>query len=543
MSKAAPLRTLHVLLLAVAVVLFGVALLLRQGGGLCAQKTGPLFFETSWLSGGAAVLHHASGDAAHHGGDGGAGAAQQLGQRGCPTSEEVAASPWASSCYHLTKVCVDNGGLILYDDRFQPAPHGGGEQAPSFAAEKNYGQYIYVYRNGHGSFNYPLASIRSRGQADNEGAEYLRQPTFSQCTVPVVWYPFWMKNFGHFLRDNSAKLWGFIEDTPWADGIKLVPVTAEGLALPGFNYQLLQAMTPLRVETWADFSSRLPQAGLPPEQPGPLPSAEGNHQRCFDSMLICTHGLNITRWPLHGFGRHLVQTYKHLLAPEARAAAETESAVRAGRPGSPTAGSLTMLSVVFQTRVGDTRQILNLEELLQRCNKWQHTTADGQRFGFKCWEAEITDLTSGMTAAQLADVMVGVHGANLANGWMLRPGSSMIEIQAYGFDKHAPHLQDPLFNAEDKESQVLWWVLQGCDPEGYVPSPAEAAGKGVAASWVKNRNVILRWEALQIALRQVADTGGDMQQYWQLWRSGHWWWHVNPHNITLGGHHHSVCAF
>lgn len=112
MSKAAPLRTLHVLLLAVAVVLFGVALLLRQGGGLCAQKTGPLFFETSWLSGGAAVLQHASGDAAHHGGDGGAGAAQQLGQRGCPTSEEVAASPWASSCYHLTKVCVDNGETL-----------------------------------------------------------------------------------------------------------------------------------------------------------------------------------------------------------------------------------------------------------------------------------------------------------------------------------------------------------------------------------------------------------------------------------------------
>lgn len=246
--------------------------------------------------------------------------------------------------------------------------------------------------------------------------------------------------------DNSAKLWGFIEDTPWADGIKLVPVTAEGLALPGFNYQLLQAMTPLRVETWADFSSRLvgvprrraalaagssavqckhapasthtckgrflnarrtidsalpaippclqPQAGLPPEQPGPPPSAEGNHQRCFDSMLICTHGLNITRWPLHGFGRHLVQTYKHLLAPEARAAAETESAVRAGRPGPPTAGSLTMLSVVFQKRVGDTRQILNLEELLQRCNKWQHTTADGRRFGFKCWE--VSGLAQGL---------------------------------------------------------------------------------------------------------------------------------------------------
>lgn len=57
---------------------------------------------------------------------------------------------------------------------------------------------------------------------------------------------------------------------------------------------------------------------------------------------------------------------------------------------------------------------------------------------------------------------------------------------------------------QDKDSQVLWWVLQGCDPDGYRPSPAEAAGKGAAASWVKNRNVILRWEALETALRQVS---------------------------------------
>jgi len=59
------------------------------------------------------------------------------------------------------------------------------------------------------------------------------------------------------VADNCAKLFGFIQETPWARGIKLVPMTAEGLALPGFNYQLLQSLTPLKVETWADFSTRL----------------------------------------------------------------------------------------------------------------------------------------------------------------------------------------------------------------------------------------------------------------------------------------------
>jgi hypothetical protein len=68
----------------------------------------------------------------------------------------------------------------------------------------------------------------------------------------------------HFrCADNSAKLFGFIEDTPWAASLKLVPMTAEGLALPGFNYALLQTMSPLQVETWADFSTRLVRRAQP----------------------------------------------------------------------------------------------------------------------------------------------------------------------------------------------------------------------------------------------------------------------------------------
>lgn len=37
---------------------------------------------------------------------------------------------------------------MLYDDAYQPGPSGGGRPAPGFAAEENYGQYIYMYRNG-----------------------------------------------------------------------------------------------------------------------------------------------------------------------------------------------------------------------------------------------------------------------------------------------------------------------------------------------------------------------------------------------------------
>jgi len=56
---------------------------------------------------------------------------------------------------------------------------------------------------------------------------------------------------------------------------------------------------------------------------------------------------------------------------------------------------------------------------------------------------------------------------------------------------------------QDSESQVLWWVLQGCDPGAWQPSPQEASSKGDKGSWAKNRSILLRWEALDTALRQV----------------------------------------
>lgn len=34
----------------------------------------------------------------------------------------------------------------------------------------------------------------------------------------------------------------------------------------------------------------------------------------------------------------------------------------------------------------------------------------------------------------------------MANAWLMRPGSAMIELQPYGFDAGAAHLQYPLFN-------------------------------------------------------------------------------------------------
>lgn len=49
-----------------------------------------------------------------------------------------------------------------------------------------------------------------------------------------------------------------MQATPWRDHAKLVVVTAEGLRMPDWNADMLQPLLNLKVETLADFSSRLP---------------------------------------------------------------------------------------------------------------------------------------------------------------------------------------------------------------------------------------------------------------------------------------------
>jgi Sec-independent protein translocase protein TatA len=347
--------------------------------------------------------------------------------------------------------------------------------------------------------------------------------------VPIVWYPFErLNNFAHVFRDNAAKLHGALRGLPWAHRhAKLVVVTAEGLDVEAWNHEVLQPLTQLQLETWADFSSRLPataagdgsgyvprgwqqqqqgaaeavaearivEGSLQAEEILPM-SAEGGSQRCFRTMFVCPAGLSRSVWPLHDLGLRLVKHYSSKL-PQAgetstagwqrqwRRQAEDrqlqqqqqqqqEQQQQQGQPpqqqeqqreeeqeqrgagmdrqagivasGASPAGK-RVLRVLFQRRSSPDRQLINVKELLEQCNRWQFETTSGEQLAASCAEAETASLLTGMAAAQEADVFVGMHGANMANGWFMRPGSSMIELQPYGFDSSPAHLQYPLFNA------------------------------------------------------------------------------------------------
>ncbi|KAL4436863.1 hypothetical protein ABPG75_004002 [Micractinium tetrahymenae] len=489
----------------------------------------------------------------------------------------AAPSQWTESCVRLERVCVDQGSIILYGASSSSGAGANGTDtggssagsstgsnaggsgssqpgvvpdAPGFRIEPD------ADRRKYDGFFTP-APIRVRpASADpgREGAAYLRQPIFSRCTVPVVWYSMWPTNFAHMFRDNAAKLWGVLRRTPWARHLKLALVTAEELALPGFSLDIFQPMLQLRVESWADFSARLPSRQLPdgshvplgwPESGGSAASRlplswEGGAQRCFEQLFVCHRGLNITSWPLHGLGQHLVQRHRQQgqgLPPQSprssgssgsSGSSNRDSSTGGSSSSSQGSGSERVLRVVFLKRSSPDRQLLDTAELLERCSGWRGSTAAGQRLLVRCSEVAVTNLAQGIAVAQEADVLVSMHGANLANGWLLWPGSAVIELQSCGFDAGAAHLQYPLFNLEDGDTQVQWWLVSACDPAACTPGVDELHSTADEVIWARNRNLRIGWEPLAHVLQAAAEVAGDMAEYRRRWQQGRWWWWLGP---------------
>jgi hypothetical protein len=85
----------------------------------------------------------------------------------------------------------------------------------------------------------------------------------------------------------------------------------------------------------------------------------------------------------------------------------------------------------------------------------------------RCLQAEMPSLAAGIATTRQADIVVGPHGANLANSWLLRPGSSAIELRMYQFEQTHAHNTLPWRNS-----------LVSRDSGGASPRLLEVCGPG-----------------------------------------------------------------
>lgn len=195
---------------------------------------------------------------------------------------------------------------------------------------------------------------------------------------------------------------------PWWQSVKPVVVTPEGLAMTPVEAGLLPALNPgLSLQSLADFSRRLlPLAECAPASGSssgglPPPSAEGNEQRCFQHLLVCgrtTRGKEPTE--LYQFGQAVAQQTQH---HHQQLAADAPVQVGSGDSSSDSSGSSGRLRVVFVQRGSVGRQLLNVAELVQRCNSWHYrlpnTSAGSAGISADCRQVRWGSAPVGMDAA------------------------------------------------------------------------------------------------------------------------------------------------
>lgn len=91
-------------------------------------------------------------------------------------------------------------GIILYDPRHRPDKNAPPLNLPLLAPSKRQSEYHFLYLGGHAQLFATYPSIPTRPVGLHEPRQYLREPSFSNCTVPIVYWPHFDFNFVHSLR-------------------------------------------------------------------------------------------------------------------------------------------------------------------------------------------------------------------------------------------------------------------------------------------------------------------------------------------------------
>lgn len=164
------------------------------------------------------------------------------------------------------------------------------------------------------------------------------------------------------------------------------------------------------------------------------------------------------------------------------------------------------LSVLFTTRNTTTRNLLNAAELVQLCQQSTLYTNKNYR-DLECRASSLNNLTGTISALQSVDVLIGVHGAGMANAWFMRPGSIIIEITPMAAQRF-PYAE---ITAEDPASRLKWWNVFICSEVLSEPSMYEEQLIGPRSRWALDSHVRLPWSALKTVLGQA--TAATWEEY------------------------------
>ncbi|PRW56188.1 raffinose synthase [Chlorella sorokiniana] len=408
---------------------------------------------------------------------------------------------WGQRCIEYREVCFDQQAIVSFDPTHSP-----GNLSARPIPQLNIAALTYVWSGQQGVngdvSNYAsqlYAPLAYRPASTLEASPDLRQPHFSNCSVPLVMWGLWSAhNFFEFFVRTPARVWALQQAGALSKRTTLVVGSPGGERLPPYAPILLKPLTPYEVVSFAEFSQRNPPAGAPHT------TAEGAGQRCFERAYLCAWqaGYGAGTW---GAAAAILQ---HYLAQ--------------GLPANPLGfdSGPDVLKVLIESRQGPVRNILNAQQLVDDCNRLSGSWLLDPASLIKRIQCRFisygSDPVHDMLATASADVLVAVHGAGCTNWFFMAPGSALLEIRPYMFGSHG--WADAYFPSTSVNSNLsrFFYGLNIENSQAWKPGAAEVSRGLVNRTkdprLLRDRHVILPLDVLKEKLLRIAAAGRSRER-------------------------------
>lgn len=379
---------------------------------------------------------------------------------------------WGEALKPLTlrRVCLDGDAIVIHDPTLLESAEGGLAGSSSGLPEYDASTFVDFHRHAS-RHTHPLRPIYGKECRFNKlsirfpsASEIKEAKFFSRCTMPVIIYQNWVSTFAEYFTYAPAWLWAMqnkvflSEDGKVLDeNLTAVIASCHNFPLAPYTRQLLQPYSRHPIESWSSFASS------ESSKANRIDTSQGSFRQCYDKVVLL--GISEASWGnAYKSAQHTLQYYKARgQVPDMRGKLFSDNSPDVLRvlfefrspDGQPLHSSTQKIPPLQHLKLEDpsmaeeyqrskhlyhllddvtgerlpmdesrftkrpvypgTRQVLNLQEILDECNNSSEWAREWllalNKTRVECRAYSFSDLFEGMAVAQLTDVFISLHGS------------------------------------------------------------------------------------------------------------------------------------
>ena len=354
-----------------------------------------------------------------------------------------------------------------------------------------------------------------------ETSPALRNPVFSNCTVPVVWFASYLSNFGETFERFLVLLWAARKKGAWDTRYNLL-----------FNMQKIPHHLSLMSRVHSQFEART------------LSEASAS-SKCFQTLVMCKipgewHwtgrvDMNTGYWEMNkGFirpnwdaAKSFLDFYRKMGQLPAINLSDLPKSINTISRDNRKEKKGRRLRVVIARRPNATRRtILNIDETLDWCNSWRPSSQSSAFTGADCIAYSFDELLLSAALMEHTDILIGVHGAAVVNALFMPLGSSVIEVRPLDFAGLWPnHYLRKMLAVTDHNESVFWWGLNIKNRTNSAKGEEERLGGSMGNSWTwtRDRHVRIELRMIERMFNEILKVDRDAKRYQEAaWQGQHY---------------------